>query len=470
MRNAVNQKNNAQDLVIAYIGGGSRGWAWGFMKDLAQDEAMGGLVRLYDIDREAAEKNRRIGRMISAHEDAKARWRYETAASLPDALQGADVVVISILPGTLDEMASDVHAPEKLGVYQSVGDTVGPGGIIRALRTIPMYVEIARAIRDHAPEAWVINYTNPMSVCIRTLYEVFPGIKAFGCCHEVFGTQKLLAEMLEDNLGMEAPPREQIKVGVTGINHFTWLYAASFEGQDLFPLYRTFAEKYHQSGFARGKDENWMNSYFTSNHRVKMDLFLRYGLIAAAGDRHLAEFMPARYLRSPQMAHAWGFSLTPVSWRKEDLGRRLQRQQAMLNGSEALDLTPSGEEGHLLIRALMGLGDLVSNVNIPNRGQLPGLPMGCVVETNALFRRDEIAPLMVPALPGGIDALVLRHALGQDSLTRAAVREDWDLVLNVFLNDPMLETVAPEDAERLFREMALATRAFLPEALVRYLS
>lgn len=463
-------QNRAKDMVIAYIGGGSRGWAWGFMKDLAQDEAMSGLVRLYDIDRAAAEKNQRIGGMINAHPAARADWRYEVADSLQQALKGADVVVISILPGTLDEMQVDVHLPERLNVYQSVGDTVGPGGIVRALRTIPMFVTIAEAIRDCAPEAWVINYTNPMSVCIRTLYEVFPGIKAFGCCHEVFGTQKLLAGMLEDQLGMDAPAREQIAVGVTGINHFTWLYAASFEGQDLFPLYREFADKYHQTGFAKGKDENWMNSYFTSNHRVKLDLFRRYGLIAAAGDRHLAEFMPARYLRSPELAHQWGFSLTPVSWRKEDLTRRLERQQAMLSGQEALDMTPSGEEGHLLIRALMGLGDLVSNVNIPNRGQLPGLPVGTVVETNALFRRDEIAPVMVPALPDGIDALVMRHALNQDALVRAAVQQDWDLALRVFLNDPQLETAKPEDAEQLFCDMVRQTSRYLPEGLIQYVS
>ncbi|MDR0898209.1 MAG: alpha-glucosidase/alpha-galactosidase, partial [Oscillospiraceae bacterium] len=183
----------AIDLKVAYIGGGSRGWAWGFMKDLAMDAEIEGSVSLYDIDMDAAEKNRQIGEMISAHPDAKARWRYQVSESLQEALTGADFVVISILPGTFAEMRSDVHWPERYGLYQPVGDTAGPGGAIRALRTIPMYVTIAEAIRDYAPGAWVINYTNPMTICMRTLYRVFPGIRAFGCCHEVFGTQKLLA-------------------------------------------------------------------------------------------------------------------------------------------------------------------------------------------------------------------------------------------------------------------------------------
>ena len=156
-------------LKVAYIGGGSRGWAWGFMTDLAMDGDICGTMRLYDIDRSAAERNEIIGGKISAHPDAVSRWRYTVADSLKEALTGADFVVISILPATFEEMRSDVHLPERVGVYQPVGDTVGPGGFMRAMRTIPMFVEIAEAIRDHAPEAWVINYTNPMSLCMRTL-------------------------------------------------------------------------------------------------------------------------------------------------------------------------------------------------------------------------------------------------------------------------------------------------------------
>lgn len=121
------EKNRVKDLKIAYVGGGSRGWAWGFMTDLTNDGQLCGTVRLYDIDREAAEKNARIGRRLSEHPEAKSRWSYEVSGSLEEALAGADFVVISILPGTFDEMESDVHLPERVGVYQSVGDTVGPG-------------------------------------------------------------------------------------------------------------------------------------------------------------------------------------------------------------------------------------------------------------------------------------------------------------------------------------------------------
>ncbi len=450
-------------LNIAYIGGGSRGWAWGFMKDLAMDDKMAGVVRLYDIDRDAAEKNRRIGDMISSHPQAKSPWRYEVSGTLQEALFGADFVVISILPGTFKEMRSDVHWPERYHVWQPVGDTAGPGGFVRAMRTVPMYVEIALAIRDYAPDAWVINYTNPMTVCMRTLYTVFPKIKAFGCCHEVFGTQKLLAVMLDDMEGIKGVDRIEIKTGVTGINHFTWLYSASYQGQDLFPLYRKFVDKYFETGFTKGKDDNWMNNVFDCSHRVKFDLFRRYGLIAAAGDRHLAEFMPPWYLKNPETVRSWGFGLTTVDWREEDLKKRLAKQEALLSGNEPVTLDGSGEEGHLLIKALLGLGDMISNVNIPNRGQIPNLPMDAVVETNALFRRDEIAPIMAGALPKGVDALVLRQVTGQESTVQAAMTCDYSLGLATFLFDPQLSFISPSDGERMFREMLQNTKDYLPK-------
>ena len=122
--------DRVEDLVITYIGGGSRGWAWTLMSDLARAKDLGGTVRLYDIDAQAAHVNEVIGNSIPHN------FRYQAFDDLAASLKGADFVVISILPGTFAEMASDVHCPEKYGIWQSVGDTTGPGGIIRALDSI----------------------------------------------------------------------------------------------------------------------------------------------------------------------------------------------------------------------------------------------------------------------------------------------------------------------------------------------
>ena len=226
------EENKVSDIQIAYIGGGSRDWAWCFMRDLALEEQMSGTIRLYDIDRDAALANEIIGNRISARPEAKGKWQYQTVDSLRDAILGADFVVISILPGTFDEMESDVHAPEKYGVYQAVGDTVGPGGCVRTLRTLPMYIPIAQAIRNYAPDAWVINYTNPMAQCVGMLYDVFPEIKAFGCCHGVFHAEELLCSVLKEKTGIIAK-RQDLRCTVTGVNHFTWITEAYYKEMNL---------------------------------------------------------------------------------------------------------------------------------------------------------------------------------------------------------------------------------------------
>lgn len=458
------KNGKAENCRIAYIGGGSRGWAWRLMADLAMEPALSGTIALYDIDREAAKRNEIIGNRLSAREDALGKWNYQAAETLQEALTGADFIIISIMPGTFDEMQSDVHEPEKYGIWQSVGDTVGPGGLLRALRTIPMYVEIAEAIKAWAPGAWVINYTNPMSMCVKTLYHVFPEIKAFGCCHEVFGTQKILRNILEDVYGPKGIDRREIHVNVLGINHFTWFTEASWQGTDLFPVYRDYIDTHYETGYTKG-DDSWMNHAFSSGQRVKFDLFRRFGYIAAAGDRHLAEFMPGdSYLDSPKAVEQWMFALTTVESRREDLRKRLARSAALTEGTEEVKLEASGEEGVLLIKALCGLERCISNVNLPNRWmQIPNLPSDTVVETNAVFDRDSIHPVAAGNAPKELVPLFTPHVENQNYILKAALDCDFDMALKALLNDPNAKAkINEEQAVRLLKAMLRNTKAYLP--------
>ena len=444
----------AYEVKITYIGGGSRGWAWNLMSDLAQEQQMSGEVTLYDIDHEAARKNVLIGNFYQSN------FRYTMSDDLKDSLKGADFVVISILPGSFDEMESDVHAPEKYGVYQSVGDTTGPGGILRALRTIPMYAEIAQAIMTVAPDAWVINYTNPMSVCVRSLYEFFPDIKAFGCCHEVFGTQELLAYIAQKEWRIERIEREQVKVNVQGVNHFTWIDRASYNGRDLMPLYRLYARDYAEEGIQLNQEKNWLNNHFACSNCVKFDLFNRFDAIAAAGDRHLAEFCPAWYLNSPDTAHSYKFALTPVSWRKNNLKKLLEESELKSSGRESVAITPSGEEGVRQMKALLGLGDFITNVNLPNRGQISNLEHGAVVETNALFSQNGVQPLSAGAMRENIRQLTLTHVYTQKLLMQAYTKRDFDPAFEAFIMNPLIH-LSMRVARKLFDEMVDNTKAYL---------
>lgn len=456
--------NKVSELKLAYIGGGSRGWAWGLMSDLVSCSDISGDVYLYDIDFEAAKHNEIIGNKYKDADGAKSVWNYKAVETIGEALTGADFVIISILPGTFDEMESDVHTPEKYGIYQSVGDTTGPGGIVRAMRTIPMYEFIAESIKKFSPDAWVINYTNPMTLCVKTLHRVFPEIKAFGCCHEVFGTQELLARVTEEQIGVNNVARNDVKVNPIGVNHFTWFTKASYKNVDLFPYYKKFCDKYPDGySYGRPEDKGWKYDTFLSEEKVKMDLFKRFGYIAAAGDRHLSEFCEGKwYLESPERVAEMHFGLTTVAFRKKQLAERLEKSRNMMSGKEEVKVGRTGEEGVNQMRAILGLEDLVTNVNIPNRGQIPNLPIGAVVETNVVFRSNSIDPVFAGNIPDSIYPLVSRICGQQQAVSEAIAKRDLNAIFAVFVNDPLV-TCTVADAKKLFAEMIENTKEYLQD-------
>jgi len=448
------------DVHIAYIGGGSMFWARELMGDLALEPQLSGIVRLYDIDYDAAKANETIGNSLSDDPLACGKWVYEVKPTLEETLTGADFVVISILPGTFKEMSSDVHAPEKYGIYQSVGDTVGPGGIVRAMRTVPMYIEIAEAIQAFSPRAWVINYTNPMSVCMGALYSVFPEIKAFGCCHEVFHIQSLMAKMLEPECGVVNAGKGDICFNVLGVNHFTWVDKASYLTNDLMPVFDSFAAKHMESGYALSDMDNDPEYPFRNNNKVCFDVYRRFGLIPAAGDRHISEFLPPKYLESPETVERYGFTLTKVSYREQMRRSKLEETKAFLSGREKFKLRPSGEEGTEQIKALLGLSELITNVNLPNCGQVAGLPLDATVETNSMFSKDAVRPVFAGKFPPVVGAMVSRHAENQKRIVDAGIRKDIGLAFEVFLSDNLM-TIKAADAEELFAQMLQNTKTYL---------
>lgn len=449
-------------IKVAYIGGGSRNWARWLIRDLAFEDSFSAEFRLYDIDYEAAVDNAALANMVYAKDDVVGKHHFEAKKTLQEALTGTDFVIISILPGSFEEMRSDVHTAEKLGIYQAVGDTTGPGGILRAMRTVPIYKKIALAIKEYSPNAWVINYTNPMSMCVKTLYEVFPQIKAFGCCHEVFGTQKVIAKAFKMDKGIEIP-REEVKVNVSGINHFTWITSAKYKEYDLMESYRKLVDKYYDGGFDVS-DEDLEKNPFACQHRVKFDLFRRYGVIAAAGDRHLAEFCPGKwYLKDLETVKKWKFGLTTVDYRIKESKNLVMATKDYITGKEKFEVTPSGEEGVRIIKAISGLGDFVSNCNMPNHGQMFGIDEDTIVETNATFSADSVVPVVSERLDAPILALIRRVSVSQTEVVKAILSEDYDRVFNCFANDPLV-TVSLDQAKELFLDMIENTRSFIPRS------
>lgn len=453
-----------RDIKICYIGGGSKLWARIFMADLAVSEGLSGEIALYDIDKEAAERNAKIGGYINENPNTVSKFTYTVYDKLEDALQRADFVLLSILPGTFKEMRSDVHAPEKYGIYQSVGDTAGPGGVLRAMRTVPIYEEFARKIKEICPKAWVINFTNPMSICVKALYDVFPEIKAFGCCHEVFHAQELLTVMLKELRGIEAS-RDKIYTDACGVNHFTWITEAKYQDIDLLALVPEFAEKFGEEGYyERAGEDRFAFKYdtFAYGNKMKFDLFQRYGALAAAGDRHIAEFLPNNwYLKDPETVKEWQFGLTTVDFREKDQEQKIADTIEMAEGRKEFPVKKSDEEAVAMLKALLGFGTVVTNVNMPNRGQMPQMPAGSIVETNCVFSNDMVSPVVSRPLPVGVNNLVYRCCTNIDNTYEGIKERDLEKLFQAFVNQPLCNCLTLPDAKTLFAEMCFNTREYL---------
>lgn len=448
------------DLKIAYLGGGSREWARKLMIDLAVCPDLNGTVALYDIDIESARLNEELGNWLQGKEGVVSHWKYQAVPTLEEALRGANFVVVSIQPGTLECMAGEIAVAEKHGIYFPVGDTVGATGLVRGLRAATIYEGFAHKIAEICPDAWVINYTNPMTICTRTLTRVEPGLKVFGCCHEVFGTQHMLAKLVEKYMDVAMPSRKDIQVNVIGINHFTFLDRAYYQDQDLFELVRRYTEEPDTLRTYTLEELQANGNYFQDHCQVKLSLFQRLGIMPAAGDRHLVEFLPG-FTRSPEELARWGVIRTPVSFRIQRWQQAPQRTREILEGKVPLELHTSGEEGVAQMRALLGLDDFITNVNVENQGQISNLPLHAVVETNARFSRDEVRPINAGALPPSIHSVINTHVENQEAIVEAALTRNKDLAFWAVYNDPASK-LPVDEAWEMFNEMLCVSKAFLP--------
>lgn len=449
-------------IKIAYIGGGSQGWAPNILTELALCDQLTGEIALYDIDAAAAQRTLERGEIIFAHPEAKTRFKLTVSQTSADALRGADFVLLSIQPGPIQMFANDLDIPKKYGMLQSVGDTTGPGGISRALRSVPTKMAYAHEIMEYCPDAWVFNYTNPMTLCTAALYAAEPEIKAFGCCHEVFGTQARLAGLVADWFDVSQPDRRAIKLDINGVNHFTFATHATWEGHDLFPRLGE-----HVADDALWADKSAQvqariayKDYMPSHGLIAFDYFRRFGALGAAGDRHLAEFAPW-YLADEATLHRYGVAITPSSSR---LAKRKPKPTAAYLLKDGVHINPlrhTGEESVEQMVALLGGAGLDTNVNLPNRGQASDLPLGAVVETYAQFRRDEIRPVVARPLPAAVNGLVRRVMDVQQLTLTAAIERDKDLAFQALLADPLC-TINIDAAWAMFNEMLAANRAMLP--------
>lgn len=453
-------KKQPANVKVAVIGGGALGWTPTIVTDLATNGDLGGEIVLFDIDSKPLSIMKRYCKAIVEHKDGGGRFKLSATQDRRQALRGADFVVITISVGGLAMMGHDLNIPWKHGIMQSVGDTVGPGGLLRGLRNVPVFKRLADDIMRYCPQAWTINYTNPMTVLTRTLTK--HGVKAIGCCHEVFGAKELMASLANEKLGRKDLGRDDVDAVVIGINHCTVIPQATIAGHDALAMIRRHMKepgvvrKYGPGEFKKAK------GLFARN-QVKLELLRRYDVFGAAGDRHLVEFFPG-YLTAKTLAgNRWGVEVTTIEERIEGKENGLKERRAQvrdLKSPAKKPLEKSGEEAADMMACLIGRRTMRTNINRPNVGQISNLQADVVVETNAWLTRDRIDPICSGAIPDGLLPWYLRHVVNQEMTIEAALTGDRDMAFQVLLNDPLVSD--HDDAEKMFKKMLRAEADYLP--------
>jgi len=440
--------------VITIVGGGSVHWSPTIVNDLLLTDALDGAqIRLFDINLEAAERMEAFSKML-----AEKYARNTTFMATDDektAYEGTGYVIITISTGGFEAMRNDLEIPEKYGILQTVGDTVGPGGWNRALRNIPVFQRIARAVEAHSPDAVVLNYSNPMAVLTQTLAEN-SSLRVTGLCHGIFSAMDMFALLLD-------APKDRIKVEFGGTNHFFFITEARVDGADG---YRILAEKLSGTTlaeFIESKNVEGFELYPTM--RVGGAFYHQYGYIPYPGDRHTCEFVSGYLNAGEKRLEEYAIKRTTVDERIERNEARVKRCEAWISGDEEFDAPRSRETAASIIETIHTNGYLVDDLNLVNAGQITNLPKGVVVETLGVASPLGFRAATYGELPAGIAAVTLPHCINQQLIMKAATTGDRDAAYRALANDPLTSHLSPKEKRALHEELMKANRPWLPESL-----
>jgi alpha-galactosidase/6-phospho-beta-glucosidase family protein len=434
---------------ICFIGGGSYNWMPKLLGDLSLTPDLAGTVVLHDLNPTALDDIERYGQRV--FERNGSRFSIETTTDLDRALDGAEFVVVTITTGGLDTMALDLDIPEKYGIFQSVGDTVGPGGLSRALRNVPVMVGIAQAMERRCPDAWMLNLTNPLTVLTRAV-TMTTRIKAMGLCHELFGVRGALMRWFDASVS-------DFEMRVAGVNHLIWILDMTIRGRDGLGMVREAAADGRTPPLPPSRGA-W-HEPFVDRWKLKLKLFDLYGALPAAGDRHLAEFFPYFLLEETGQGADYGVQLTRIAHRRQQVSTAQATVRAAIAASEFPAVTRSPEATADIVSAISNGRSVRTIVNLPNTGQIDNLPRGAVVETLAEITSAGAFPHVVGALPHGVLSTLEPHVVNQELIVRASIEGNRQLALQAMVNDPLVHDLPK--AEAILDELLAAHTEYLPQ-------
>lgn len=448
---------------LVLIGAGSAMFTAGIIADIAQQESFSSWeIGLVDIDPKALEVAYNLAKKVV--QARKADIIIRQSPDRKDLLPKADIVVTTIGVGGRRAWESDVFIPRKYGIYQPVGDTVGPGGISRAMRMIPAMKEIAEDILKFCPNALFINYGNPMTTVCRALRKS-TGIDVIGLCIGVFEAEQYLAALLG------VPHREVTSIGV-GINHLTFLVDFRHRGENVFPIFKERLRKEGKESFDLEVEVDekspfaWLIRELNRNP-FSWSFFETYGAYPAPYDRHVVEFFPGRFPGGRYYGKTLGMDI--FSFEKTIKGGdMIYAEMAQLGSSkepfdEEIFSKFTGEQIQFLdiVNSMEKDERKVFSANLPNNGAIPNLPPYAVLEMPAIASSIGLCPFRMESFSEILALIINNRLICVELMVDAALKGDRKLVVEAMLADGAVNNKSI--AGKLTDDLLKHHRKFLPQ-------
>ncbi len=429
---------------IAIIGAGSAVFTTELVTDILLSPGIpAGTFALVDIDSERLDLAHHIVQHLI--ELAGTNWQVQASTDRVNVLGGCDYIINTIEVAGLANVRHDFDIPYKYGVDQCIGDTIGPGGIFKALRTLPAWLDILADAERMAPNALVMNYTNPMSITILTGLRG-SSLPVVGLCHSIQHTTQQLAGYLDI-------PYDEIDYRAAGVNHLAWITELTQKGKDLYPLLR----------------ERARNPEIYEKDPVRFEMMFDLGAFVSESSGHSSEYVPffrkrkdliECYCRDGYLGETGFYANNWPRWRKES-DEEIRR---ILNGEQESELTRGPEFASYIIEAIETNQPAVIYGNVLNTGLVDNLPQNGVVEVACLVDRLGVQPTHFGSLPAQLAALCQQHMAVHDLVATAVLEKDREAAYYALVLDPLTAAVCSlAEIRQMFDEMAAAEKEYLPD-------